>query len=448
MKTLMGRLEDEVVERTQELATANQNLEAANRRVVGQSAAQLKHFAMMSHEIRTPLNCIVGMSSLLLDTDLDPSQKESVRMITNSGDLLCSVVNDVLDYSRLESGNVEINVQRTSLHETIQTVVESIRIKVRSRDLQMRTEFSTNLPQYVDTDGSRLQQILYNLFGNAIKFSKKGGTVEFNVALCDAESQSEGEPTDRVLRFVVKDYGKGIKTEDIKNIFQPFNQGDKETERLYGGTGLGLAITSKLVKGLGGTVRVRSELGDWCEFVVDFPYSEDSEVEAAANWTNPQVPTEMMTPTLSTPLTQNASVEKKALTLPAACEKKGYADIRILVAEDNKINQKVLKRMLTRLGVNQVDIAENGQEAVEMEASRQYDLVLMDMEMPILDGLKAAKQILARTRPGSTDKLPKIVFVTAHALETFRAQAEAAGGRGFVSKPFKVQEIGDVLQKV
>jgi signal transduction histidine kinase/ActR/RegA family two-component response regulator len=483
-KTLIGRLEND----SRVLAAANQSLEMANKRVLKQSAAQLKYFAMMSHEIRTPLNCIIGISSLLLDTGMDATQQDFVRMINSSGDLLCSVVNDVLDYSRLESGNVEINIQRTNLRETMDTVVKSIEIKGGERNLLVRTLLDTRLPVFVDTDGSRLQQILYNLLGNAIKFSKDGGIIDLSVMMC-TEKTSPGE---KLLRFVVKDHGKGIEKKDIEKIFLPFDQGSSDTERLYGGTGLGLAITKKLVNVLGGTISVDSEPGEWCEFVVDLPCVEP--VSGNAKSTNQQGRNDIILPEIATPprpLIDDHSVSRStelSSPLPSCsntrkrsrsetrsrfeallplCEQSSrsktrstveasfpvseqttdscYANIRVLVAEDNKINQKIMDRMLLRLGLQQFDMVENGQEAVDREATQTYDVILMDLDMPVMDGLEATRQILARPRMELADVAPKIVFVTAHALDTFQVQAKAAGGYGFISKPFNLQKIESIF---
>jgi signal transduction histidine kinase/ActR/RegA family two-component response regulator len=456
MKTLIGRLKEDSLD----LAASNQSLEKANKRVLKQSAVQLKHFAMMSHEIRTPLNCIIGISSLLLDTGMDATQQDFVRMINNSGELLCCVVNDVLDYSRLESGNVEISIQRTNLRETIDTVVKSIEIKGGERNLVVRIHLDDRLPVFVETDGSRLQQILYKLLGNAIKFSKDGGTVDFSVLMCEEKAS----PDEKVLRFVVRDCGKGIQKKDIEKIFLPFDQGSNDTERL-GGTGLGLAITTKLVKILGGTICVESEPDEWCEFVVDLPCVEQLPENAGS--TKSQVPCSMMLPKTATPCEPSAAVLSRPnsplppmkRTLPSNVRSRiktpicggeqktesSYANIRVLVAEDNKINQKVMKRMLLRLGLEQIDIVENGLEAVDREIAQRYDVILMDMDMPVMDGLEATRQIVARPRVESTDVAPKIFFVTAHALDTFRVQAKEAGGHGFISKPFNLQKIETIF---
>ena len=441
MKTLMGRLEDEVVDRTRELAAANAELEAANRQIVQQSATQLKHFAMMSHEIRTPLNCIIGMSSLLEGSDLDQDQRESLRMIIRSGDLLASVVNDVLDYSRLESGNLDIVMTPISLRDTIGTVVKAMEIKSESREMEIHAHVATCLPEVIQMDSNRLQQILYNLLGNAIKFSGHGGTVDFSVGLCNDK-----------IRFVVKDYGKGIDKKDLGNIFEPFSQGSEESlQAVYGGTGLGLAITRKLVKGLGGTISADSVLGEWSEFVITLPLCKCSEdvsridpsVRASPSARADEAPSLQNANPPRTLQTGNEASRASSSERNAAVTEGSdlaFERTRVLIAEDNKINQKILQRILQRLGVGHIDVVENGQEAVNRESSQTYDVLLMDIQMPVMDGIEATKRIISRPRDDGKSA-PKIVFVTAHVLDTFRQLALDAGGCNFISKPFNVQKI-------
>lgn len=273
-KTLIDTLEDKVAERTRKLMVANVELEQANHRVTRASEAQLQHFACMSHEIRTPLNCIIGLLSLLQESKLSPMQEESILQIVASGELLVTVVNDVLDYSKLESGNVDVEIRRTQLQEALNSIVHNIDMKAATKKIALRTVYDFELPEFVQTDERRLQQILFNLLGNAVKFSRKGSTVELHVLLADAQrsksgytyevgdeenrtlsgSTSTASPLtqrganvskDRapvVVRYVVKDYGKGINRSEFEKIFKPFRQASAETERVYGGTGLGLAM--------------------------------------------------------------------------------------------------------------------------------------------------------------------------------------------------------------
>lgn len=625
-KYLINTLEDKVAERTNELQLANKHLEEANRKVVRASQAQLQHFACMSHEIRTPLNCIMGLSSLLQETKLNAYQQDSLKMIVTSGDLLLTVVNDVLDYSKLESGNVEINIQRSNLQETLDAVVHSIGQKALQKNLTLRTFYGCNVPEFIDTDKQRLQQILYNLLGNATKFSKEGGMLDFSVkmvypssamssgvssmpkskcaanadgasvqgeacpvAVADDEDRSnrpteetpekdassspaskcpfhgkddfpppqsatkpeekeekeddcpkeKSRPLTPLVRFVVKDYGRGINKKDFGRIFQPFKQADSSTEVLYGGTGLGLAITSKLVKGLNGSISVDSVEGEWSEFTVDIPYNgppvdekgiseslksivlwlvnkEDSctnlleshvlptfgvdfkrfasmgELEDGFVYLKPvsarqcaiclchenqhkpdsydrlvkkvpksmlltfgpnynvtganghyrslnQVLPSVLMKSFVAQVNSYANVSKDVKRVSARQAKPvANSEIRILIAEDNAINQKVLVRMLKRLGLVNMDVVDNGKKAVELAASLPYDIVYMDIQMPIMGGLEACKLIVEQR---GSNYLPKVVFVTAHASDDFEAEGMEAGGDGFVSKPYNVHEL-------
>ena len=279
-RDLINSMEKQIEDRTNELAMANQDLERANSQLAIQSARQLEHFACMSHEIRTPLNCIVGMSSLLLDDadEMDPMHADSIRMINTSGDLLKAVVDDVLDYAKLESGSFEVDIKPTNLQETLASVVHSISQKVQEKNIRLRTHFSATLPLTLETDSRRLQQVLFNLLGNAGKFSKVGSVIDLSVDLkSEPLKKEEGQPvkyspSGQIIRFSVKDYGKGIDKKDFKTIFEPFSQASKETQNVYGGTGLGLSITSKLVHRLGGTVGLDSKPGKFTEFTVDLPF--------------------------------------------------------------------------------------------------------------------------------------------------------------------------------
>ena len=460
VNTLMGRLREQVKERTRDLESANQNLAEANRQVVRQSHAQLKHFACMSHEIRTPLNCIVGMSSLLLQTELDQEQEESVRMIISSGDLLRGVVDDVLDYSKLESGKVELVVEDTNLRQTCSTVVKSIQLKGRCKNLNVTSNYRSAVPEIYRTDSRRLQQVLYNLLGNALKFSDNGGQIDLTVYVCDETPHPRSQ---RHLCFSVTDHGKGIKQDDINRIFEPFHQGSSVNEELHGGTGLGLAITSKIVRSLGGSISVQSTVGKGSTFTVKFPYDGPHETsidlclpsEHAVISTTEAVVVErdhQSCPSGSaTCSTENKSTAKRPLHpslrasgVPASSS--AQMDVKILVAEDNLINQKVLLRMLHRLGIMSVDVVDNGRKAVDRSASEDYDLILLDIEMPVLSGIDASR-LIAKRRNKLGNPWPKIVYLTAHALDSFRKEADQAGGDGFISKPCSFQDIKDVIEK-
>jgi len=289
MESLTVRVEEEIRERTSSLQEKNQELAAANLRVKQQAAAQLEHFACMSHEVRTPLNCIIGLSNLMLEgeEELTPSQRDSIQLITTSGDLLRTVVDDVLDYTKLAAGHLDIHIVPTNLQEVMQHSVRAFAGPAQVHALNFRLKVSPNVPASIASDPRRLSQILYNLLGNAVKFSKDGSNIDIALSLGmsnknkdknndsledDKASEKQPQPQQQVLKLAIKDYGKGIAKTDLETIFQPFHQTQATTsDSTYGGTGLGLSIASKIVHGLGGTISADSTVGEWCEFTVELP---------------------------------------------------------------------------------------------------------------------------------------------------------------------------------
>ena len=465
---------------------------------------------------------------MLQDDNLDQEQRDFNRMIYTSSELLSAVVDDVLDYSKMESGVFQVDIRPANLQGICATVVLAMRQKNVSKNVSIVQNYAETLPECIDTDPRRLQQVLYNLLGNAFKFSKKDGKVELSVW---DTSDELGLGSGRTLFVSVKDYGKGIDPEHFESIFEPFNQASKETQTIYGGTGLGLSITSKLVERLGGTISIDSKLGEYAEFIVQLPMFPSAALESIARLMNGNmeqvaeantasnesnlatadlesspidhhappllvkevallVPPGRQTPPLLIPQSNEILVEelpkpdhglsvtkstkplvvgldyaKRAFSLaasnvavstvqslkkhvdapssPSALLKLAPRTLKVLYAEDNKINQKVLNRILTKLGVAELDIVDNGRKAVQISATKSYDIIFMDIEMPVMDGLEATK--LIKERDG--DKT-KIIFCTAHAIDDVRLQAEEAGGDGFISKPFNMKKIQDTLDNV
>ncbi|OEU21529.1 hypothetical protein FRACYDRAFT_179950 [Fragilariopsis cylindrus CCMP1102] len=400
-------MESEIDDRTTELETANRKLEEANAEISRHASKQLEHFACMSHEIRTPLNCIVGLSSLLLENDdLDEELIDTVNMVYNSADLVQGVVNDVLDYAKIESGHFELDIKPSDLQSALNGVVHSISNKLQDKNVEVRTSYDGLLQKMMTTDSRRLQQILYNILGNAAKFNNGyKNTSTFTTACANK------------IQFSIKDHGKGIDENDFEKIFQPFSQASKETQTVYGGTGLGLSITKNLVSRLGGTISIKSEIEKFTEFIVELPYNEE--------------------------LFDTTVYKEKALETAIS---KIYPPraLKILVAEDNIINQKVIDRILKHLGVTDITIVDDGKKAVDASFITNYDCILMDMQMPIMDGLEACRQIVKRDGKENAN----VIFVTAHALVEFKEKALNAGGIDFVTKPFKMEAIDKLLVKL
>lgn len=606
------------LEKVHQVELANAKLLHSHQQAVRRSSAQLKHFACASHEIRTPLNCIIGLTSLLQTTDLNPLQAESLQLISGSSELLLTVVNDVLDYSKLESGHVDVSLKPANLQEILLGVVQSMELKHHNSSIQVRTQYSPLLPPTWTTDRLRLQQILFNLLGNAFKFSPPNGCIDLKV-----EIGPPGQPSvpshapksiaaSNVLRFVVKDYGCGIAPAALQRIFQPFVQAGEDTAKAYEGTGLGLAITSKLTKNLGGCVYAHSTVGVGSEFVVEFPFNQEQFFnvqalgERLANITclivpGPNLPqahalqqmldtyqvsyrilesmddldrislqehqsssksfdvTGSSGSTTTTTMDESTQSVHDAIVLPPdqtyvcwidesvyqrdamqrfqlevehadttsllwtvgpaysvaeashhfrnllqmvpsvlmqtlaeeveelvssrgqasfntkqdmadsiapkqtrrqrdsqrvgkkikkTCppssqipptETRDKRDISILIVEDNVINQKVLRALLKKLGYNNVAVVNDGQKAVDAVAHDTYDVVLMDVQMPVMNGLEATRVIVGRQQ--ESEQLPKIVFVTATVDQTLEEEAKELGAVGFVPKPFNLRQL-------
>lgn len=366
-----------------ELARARDAAEAATR-------AKSAFLANMSHEIRTPLNAVLGMAALLKESALSADQQTLVATIQTGGEALLAVISDILDFSRIESGHVALDPQPFDLPLCLQSTLDLITHSAQQKGLQVVREIPPDLPQMVVGDASRLRQVILNLLSNAVKFTPRG-TITFAVA-------AEALSTDCELHISVRDTGIGMSTAQIAQIFEPFIQADRSTSRRYGGTGLGLAICRQLVTLMGGTISVSSELGRGTTFAVQLELPVVARITPA-----PELPT----PTGS-----------------ARC-------LHILVAEDNPVNQKVIERMLVRQG-HRVTLVSDGQAALAALEQGSYDAVLMDVQMPLLDGEAVTRQIRAR---GSAVVQPYIIALTANAMAGDRERYLASGMNAYLSKP-------------
>ena len=413
-------LEERVAERTEELNEAVIKTSAANK-------AKTEFLANMSHEIRTPLNGVLGMLDVLRRTPLTEKQLYYTDIINKSGNNLLTILSDILNLSKIEAGKETFHRAPCNLQNIIQETVSLFAASASEKKLDLNFSYETNLPKYFVTDCNKIRQILSNLIGNAIKFTPKG-RVTVNVT-----GKTERDYTSVVIS--VEDTGIGIEKDKLDAIFEKFNQAENSTTRRYGGTGLGLTISRKLAQGLGGEIRVTSKTGQGTTFSIHLPL-QVTEKPALDNFEKPCPVNDTNYPILKPKFASAQS------DLPS---KSSGAKFNFLVVEDDHFNIEVIKNFLEHPKI-EITVAENGLQAVNLHQSGVFDVIFMDVSMPVMDGLKATQIIRKNEAKADRDRTP-IICLTAHVMEKDREKFLNSGMDDYLPKPLNRKELLTVTLK-
>lgn len=410
-----SEMNNELVTLQRLLAKNNASLDAARKEAVSAGESKSSFIAVISHDFRTPLNGILGMAELLQHSSLSEEQNHSVQVIQEAARLLLKLIQDLLDFSKLEAGQMRLEMGDVELEPTFNYIVRLLEPKVIQNGNRLAVDCDPRISGVLEGDSTRITQVLMNLIQNANKFTKEG-SISIRVVLVQKDENSQW------IRFEVEDTGIGIAEDDQKTLFQPYVQTEKGRSKEYEGTGLGLSICQSLVMLMGGQIGVTSQEGKGSTFWFEIPMGRKSE---------------SVKPTV--PMGQDSSHESGSLL------QEPYS-LPILLADDNLINRQVVLMQLKKLGIIEVDSVSNGEEAVAAFLSKRYGIILMDNMMPVMDGLEATRKIRAMEQDEMRHAIP-IIAMTGNVMDGEKEKCLEAGMNDFIGKPFTLESLKNVIQK-